>query len=232
MTFKNLIAARQYFTNQYAAHHGLPIPHLEVDGDRGEQSRIAFKLALFYLGYDGPDWRSAKYNSVTDQQAIAWLQHPSSRNLAMKAKGAYRQRNKTGLVVVRPDANLVGHSIHPWVLSDVGRIALYAKQTITILTGTNHCKYVLCDPSQNISDHWAGNAADLSPNGRDDGPNGDMIAAAALRVAGLTEVDAWAQARYGGEHIHIRGGYRYDILWKTDTGGNHHNHIHVGIRPV
>ena len=26
-------------------------------------------------------------------------------------------------------------------------------------------------------------------------------------------------------------GLRIQCIWKTDEGGNHHNHLHVGARP-
>jgi hypothetical protein len=84
----------------------------------------------------------------------------------------------------------------------------------------------------NVSDHASGNALDFgvaANAGTDDGPVGDRIAAAALIVAGWTEPRAVAWARHGGlVDIHVAG-VRIQIIWKTDEGGNHHNHIHVGV---
>jgi hypothetical protein len=85
----------------------------------------------------------------------------------------------------------------------------------------------------NVSDHASGNALDFgmaANGGTNDGPVGDRIATAALIVAGWTEPRATAWARHGGLiDIHVAG-VRIQIIWKTDQGGNHHNHVHVGVK--
>jgi hypothetical protein len=85
----------------------------------------------------------------------------------------------------------------------------------------------------NVSDHASGNALDFgmaANGGTNDGPVGDRIATAALIVAGWTEPRALAWARHGGLiDIHVAG-IRIQIIWKTDQGGNHHDHVHVGVR--
>jgi transglycosylase-like protein with SLT domain len=83
--------------------------------------------------------------------------------------------------------------------------------------------------SGNISDHWIGArhsyAVDLDacsltyPGGAADLTARDV--AAAFGLPGHTGVvDA------------IRGRYRVQLLWQTDVGGDHFNHVHVGIRNV
>jgi hypothetical protein len=67
--------------------------------------------------------------------------------------------------------------------------------------------------------------------GTDDGPVGNEIATAALIVVGWPEGRAIAWAHHGGLiEIHAAG-VRIQIIWKTDRGGNHHNHVHVGVKP-
>jgi hypothetical protein len=86
----------------------------------------------------------------------------------------------------------------------------------------------------NVSDHASGNALDFgmaANGGPDDGPIGDQIATAALVVAGWTVARAAEWARHGGlVDIHAAG-VRIQVIWKTDQGGNHHNHVHVGVKP-
>jgi hypothetical protein len=85
-----------------------------------------------------------------------------------------------------------------------------------------------------VSDHASGNALDFgmaANGGTDDGALGDRIATAVLIVAGWTEARATAWARHGGlVDIHAAG-VRIQVIWKTDQGGNHHNHVHVGVKP-
>jgi hypothetical protein len=86
----------------------------------------------------------------------------------------------------------------------------------------------------NVSDHASGNALDFgmaANGGTDDGPVGDQIATAALIVAGWTEARAIAWAHHGGLIDIHAAGVRIQIIWKTGRGGNHHNHVHVGVNP-
>ena len=36
-------------------------------------------------------------------------------------------------------------------------------------------------------------------------------------------------ARTGGAFTLNHGGLRFQIIWKDQTGGNHNDHIHIGI---
>ena len=85
----------------------------------------------------------------------------------------------------------------------------------------------------NVSDHASGNALDFgmaANGGVGDGPVGDRIAADALIVAGWTEPRATAWAKHGGLIDISVAGIRIQIIWKTDEGGDHHDHVHVGVR--
>jgi hypothetical protein len=87
----------------------------------------------------------------------------------------------------------------------------------------------------NVSDHASGNALDfgMAANaGSDDGPVGDRIAAAALVVAGWSQSRATAWARKGGLVNVEVAGRRIQVIWKTDEGGDHHDHVHVGVRAL
>jgi len=103
-----------------------------------------------------------------------------------------------------------------------------AGREIVVSTGTNHSKYTNAGPPH-VSAHWSGNAADLgmsANHGTNDGPVGDLLMTACLRVGGVDPATAADRARVGGLYT-IRPGLQ--CIWKTNEGGNHHNHVHVGV---
>ena len=65
-------------------------------------------------------------------------------------------------------------------------------------------------------------AADMS-NGRSPTPQMDRTAA---QIAALLGHPGW---RGGNLRVNTRG-YRVQLLWRTNIGGNHFNHVHVGVR--
>lgn len=65
-------------------------------------------------------------------------------------------------------------------------------------------------------------AADMS-NGSRPTPAMDKTAREIATLLGHPEF------RAGNLRVHIRG-YRVQLLWRTDIGGNHFNHVHVGVR--
>lgn len=101
---------------------------------------------------------------------------------------------------------------------------------IRVGTTTNHSRMTT---SGNVSDHWAGNGADIPMPV--DSVAGDNLAAHALQAAGVPWRRAIQMARGGGvwNITPTSGpykGHRIQILWKTNVGGNHHNHVHIGVR--
>lgn len=84
--------------------------------------------------------------------------------------------------------------------------------------------------SGGVSDHWTGSkesyAFDLSNGGS---PTPEMDAAA-VRIAAQLGV------RYDGKTPLVltvtRNGYRIQVLYRTQVGGSHDDHIHVGVRRV
>jgi hypothetical protein len=116
------------------------------------------------------------------------------------------------------------------VTNFVSAIAGVYGHAITIGTGTNHNRLTV---DGNVSDHWDGHAADLLVPV--DSKQGDRIAADALELAGVKRREAEAMARKGGLYTLTPkagpfAGRRIQVIWKTYQGGNHHNHVHVGIR--
>jgi hypothetical protein len=135
---------------------------------------------------------------------------------------------------VAPGANLPGRPIQPMTLEFVGRMAALIDRPIIITTGTNHKKLAA---RGKVSDHFSGHAADIgmaANGGTNDGPVGDRIMEAALRVAGKPIATAHAEAHAGGLFNVTHDGMRVQAIWKTDGPGigNHHDHVHVGVRPA
>jgi hypothetical protein len=96
---------------------------------------------------------------------------------------------------------------------------------ITITTGSNHNQMTV---NGNQSDHWTGHAADIGVPV--DSPRGDLIAGRVLMRLGVPRARARQMARHGGLFNVQYGGHRWQVIWKTYEGGNHHNHVHVGVR--
>lgn len=137
-----------------------------------------------------------------------------------------------GKVTVAPGADRPGVSIQPIVLQYVAAMAGLAGRPIVITTGTNHSQYTV---DGTVSDHWDGHAADLgmaANGGTDDSPVGDTLMTACLVLAGVPPDRARSQAVAGGLYTLEHDGLRIQCIWKTNAGGNHHNHVHVGVRPI
>lgn len=137
-----------------------------------------------------------------------------------------------GKVTIAPGANRPGMPMQPPTLRFIAQMAgLYGKP-ITVTTGTNHSQY---SASGLVSDHWNGFAGDIgmaANGGTTDGPVGDRIMTACLVAAGVPEGRAAQQARAGGLYTLTNDGLRIQCIWKTDEGGNHHNHVHAAARPA
>jgi hypothetical protein len=117
-------------------------------------------------------------------------------------------------------------------LKYVERIAAFIHKPITITTGTNHDRFTV---DGGVSDHYTGHAADIgmaANGGTDDGPVGDRIMEAALVLAGFPPAKAHAAALRGGLFTTTHENMRIQCIWKTNHGGNHHNRVHVGVRPA
>jgi hypothetical protein len=122
-----------------------------------------------------------------------------------------------GRVSISPTADRPGASINPGVVKFVRRIAgLYGKR-LTIGTGTNHSRLTV---NGTVSDHYAGNAADVPLTGR------ALIKAGqdALIAAGMPASKA-RKISGGGFNVG-----KWQVIFNTDAPGwgNHLTHLHVG----
>jgi peptidoglycan hydrolase-like protein with peptidoglycan-binding domain len=139
---------------------------------------------------------------------------------------------EAGRVIIAPNANKPGEPISPMTLKYVERMAAFLQRPLTITTGTNHNKLTV---NGKVSEHSTGHAVDLgmaANGGTIDGPVGDRIMEAALVLAGVPAATARAEAQAGGLFNNTRDNQRIQCIWKTNVGGNHHDHVHVGVRPA
>lgn len=145
------------------------------------------------------------------------------------------QPRTPGKVVVAAGAENPGHGLQKPLLAFLHDVSSVSHQPITVTTGTNHNRLT---GRGNVSDHFAGNAADLgvgadARSSSAAGRKGDLIAAHAIQVAsGLSFKKAFALARQGGYHNFETKAGRVQIIWRVDDAdGNHFNHVHVGLNP-
>ena len=89
--------------------------------------------------------------------------------------------------------------------------------------------------SGNVSNHASGNALDIHAlstryGTAEDEAKGDRIAYEAVLAAGGSKEDAQSLVD-GAEVVSFTSpnGAAVEVLWKTDQGGDHHDHVHVGI---
>ena len=138
-----------------------------------------------------------------------------------------------GKVEIAPGANLPGRPITPETLAYLARVASIYGKPLIVTTGTNHSYYTV---DGNVSDHFDGHAADIgmaANGGSDDGLVGDAIAAACLIAAGdPTRPKRHATPSAAASDTLEHDGLRIQCIWKTDEGGNHHGHVHIGARPA
>jgi hypothetical protein len=155
-----------------------------------------------------------------------------SRAGATAAPCASGSAGVAGRLEIAPGANLPGRPMTPETLAFLATVAGIYGRPLIVTTGTNHSRYTV---DGTVSDHFDGHAADIgmvANGGSDDSPIGDAIATACLVAAGDPPALAAREAHEGGLWTREHNGLRIQCIWRTDVGGNHHSHVHVGARPL
>lgn len=128
--------------------------------------------------------------------------------------------------------------INPPVVEFLSLMGGIMGKAVYVSTGSaGHSKYTT---SGTVSDHFAGNAADCGVGGdvRYGAGNealGDAMAAAALVLVGVDPAVAADHAHRGigtdfsNPHNYPWQGHTVQIGWKTEIGGNHFTHVHIGV---
>lgn len=126
--------------------------------------------------------------------------------------------------IIPKDGTLIGKPIDRPGMPTGQKIIDFARRVagvwgfpITLGTGTSHDRLTT---SGNVSAHWSGNALDLPATGE----KLTQMGQAALIAAGVPA----DQARRIRGGLHNVGGYQ--IIFNTTEGGNHWNHLHIGLR--
>lgn len=128
-----------------------------------------------------------------------------------------------GSITVAPGANRPGVGLTPGILKVDRAISGVAGRPLTVGTGTNHNRMT---SSGNVSDHWSGNGTDIPASGA----ALLRLGRQALIAAGMPRAQAMKQT--GGVFSLPYGQHRrIQILFNTNTGGNHFDHLHVGVSP-
>lgn len=147
---------------------------------------------------------------------------PTPIQKVAKQNDPTKERN----TVVPPDSSLDRPGTGGWAgsKSHADVFAALAKQNgVGIMSEKRDRQHTT---SGGVSDHWTGSkqsyAYDLS-NGSNPTPEMDETA---REIAAMLGVQGWK----GGVLNVNRGGYRYQLLYRTNVGGNHYNHVHVGVK--
>lgn len=86
--------------------------------------------------------------------------------------------------------------------------------------------------SGGVSDHWTGStrsfARDLAWGGSMPTPTSDVAASRIVEALGGPK--NWGKT--GGNFVTTINGIRYQVIYRSNIGGNHWNHIHLGARRV
>jgi hypothetical protein len=203
---------------------------LEHKSARKNRPVDAYRSAV--RAYNGADPVAEAYASrvLADARAYASGEFTTAASSAGCELPGLAGHGGDGKVVVASGANRPGAPLQRLTLDYLAAMAgLYGKPVV-VSTGTNHDRLTV---DGNVSDHWDGHAADLgmaTNGGSDGGRVGDLLMTACLRVAGVPPARAAGQARKGGLYTLRGGALRIQCIWKTYAGGNHHTHVHVGVR--
>jgi len=134
---------------------------------------------------------------------------------ALPAPGPWRK-----FVTIAPKADRPDAKTSNLLIEFAGELGQKARQRLIIGTGTNHNQFV--QGTNRESAHWTGHAIDIPASGAKLRRLGYL----ALIQAGMSPGEA-AHAEHTGGLFNVG---RYQIIFDSYIGGNHYNHIHIGIR--
>ena len=192
--------------NKKLADCGLSDPKLDKNGSKNEYLKIAFALI-------GKDWVKAgkpKRPDEEEEEVVVDDVIYDSSELLTWSKRAKKDR----------DAGI----INPTLISDIIKALKSINMRAQISWArTGHSKYT---NSGSISRHWSGNAVDISEiegvgNSKGNSSN-KGIGNANFMKNGDKLVNELKKLGYSFGESNIKA-----YLWRTNTGGNHWNHVHV-----
>jgi murein DD-endopeptidase MepM/ murein hydrolase activator NlpD len=201
----NQDSSRKDKVNKKLKECGLPDPDLDKEGTINDHLRNAFALI-------GKDWVNEgkpkrPEEEVVDNDDVIY----DSNELLTWSDRAKKDR----------DAGI----INPILISDIIKALKSINMRAEISWArTGHSKFT---NTGSISRHWSGNAVDISviegvgnPKGK--GSNSGIGDANFMKNGDRLVAELEKMGYTFGERGKIKG-----YLWRTDTGGNHWNHVHV-----
>jgi LAS superfamily LD-carboxypeptidase LdcB len=183
---------------------GLPDPKLDIIGEENDHLEIAFALI-------GKDWVNEGKPKKPEEEVVDDDVIYDSNELLTWSERAKKDR----------DAGI----INPILISDIIKALKAINMRAQISWArTGHSKYT---NSGSISRHWSGNAVDISviegvgnPEGK--GSNKGIGNANFMKNGDRLVAELQKMGYTFGERGKTKG-----YLWRTNTGGNHWNHVHV-----
>lgn len=137
--------------------------------------------------------------------------------------GTRGDRAADGRVVVPASANRPGVDVTPGVLRVARMVAAEYGKPLRVGTGTRHSRMTT---SGNVSDHWTGNGLDIPAAGEEL----TKMGRAALVALGMSPEEA-RKAKGGIYNLRYGKKRRVQVIFNTTQGGNHFNHLHIGVTP-
>jgi peptidoglycan hydrolase-like protein with peptidoglycan-binding domain len=220
------VKALQRALNRFSEQYLGGLAPLEVDGKKGPETDKRIRTVKFYLGYGG----AARRSTAVPARFLRRLQHPRSprqsgpRMLARAAARRRKQRAHAKRLTSGPIEGTPEHIIDNIVLPIAQRCGINRTPAENDAANARHG----ATNTGGRSDHQGpGNvawAADMS-NGSSPTPEMDKLARALAQRFDIP----WNGS---GLVNAVHGGYRYQLIYRTMTGGNHYNHVHFGVRDV
>lgn len=206
--------------------------HVAEDGVYGADTQRAARQALIALGVAA----SAYADGVTPRLRVV-IRTPSRRTAGelrrSKERAGYRSRLRTryGAAAQAIDGHPVAVKGSPKAVIDTIVVPIARRHAIDVTAASvaaANAAHSVLTTSGNRSDHkgppnvsWA---ADMS-NGSAPTPQMDRLAADLAAAFGIP----WSGS---GLVSHNAGGYRYQLIYRTNQGGNHFNHVHLGVKKL
>ena len=171
------------------------------------------------LGKHLPEWMQALIPAAGN----APLPGPSGGPTTVTPQGTIADPRGGGFTTPTGNVTFSGGVTKPkpHVLAFVRRVAGIHGSALNVMSGVRTGSVVV--DSGNPSQHGTGDAADIGPY---TGETLTRIGQAALIAAGMPPALAYKQATYVGT---VNG---VNILFNTWVGGNHWDHVHVGLRSL
>lgn len=171
-------------------------------------------------------------NRPADPDAVRNLRaaRQQAERLGIGTGGPGRPKPRLGQLIAGPGVDLSTSS--PAILQ-LGRVI--AGQVGEPLTINSAARPGSITTSGNVSDHSSGNALDIHALSTRygtpaDEEKGNRIAYETVMAAGGGRDLAEQIAAEGGAiSFTNQDGVRVQVIWRSDVGGDHHNHVHVGI---